>query len=214
MFILNLFVWAQASSTAIPFSTLISLIALWLLIQLPLVYIGSWVGYRYRGAYQHPIAPNATPRQLPAQSSPWAHMGIWHPVSALFPGLVPFFVIFIELMFVFQNLWQDKSGFYYMYGFLAVVSALLVVTVVEVTIVAVYWQLSSEVRPCMMSDYTLTVYRTTTGGGSHFLSGRHLASGSSSIASTTTSISYTLLDSCRASYSSAIRSWHARCMVF
>lgn len=31
MFILNLFVWAQSSSTALPFSTLISLVALWLL---------------------------------------------------------------------------------------------------------------------------------------------------------------------------------------
>lgn len=139
VFILNLFVWAQASSTAIPFGTLIALLALWLLIQLPLVYVGSWYGYVRVGAWEHPVKPNAIPRQIPAQS--------WYTRStqgALLAGLVPFAVIFIELMFVFQSLWQDKSGYYYVFGFLAVVSVILVVTVIETTIVATYIQLCAE----------------------------------------------------------------------
>jgi transmembrane 9 superfamily protein 2/4 len=139
VFILNLFVWAQASSTAIPFGTLIGLVALWLLIQLPLVYVGGWYGFVMVGAWSHPIRANAIARQIPSQS--------WYTKSfqtILFAGFIPFAVIFIELMFVFKSLWQDKSGYYYVFGFLAVVSVILVVTVIEVTIVATYVQLCSE----------------------------------------------------------------------
>jgi transmembrane 9 superfamily protein 2/4 len=140
IFILNFFVWAQASSTAIPFGTLIALVALWLLIQLPLVYVGSWYGYVIVGSWEHPVKPNVIPRQIPAQ--------LWYTKSLqtiLIAGLIPFAVIFIELLFVFKSMWQDKSGFYYVFGYLAVVSAILIITVVEVTVVATYMQLCSEV---------------------------------------------------------------------
>ena len=141
IFILNLFVWAQASSTAIPLSTLFGLGALWLFIQLPLVYVGSWYGVLRSGSYSHPIRATTIPRQIPPQ--PW----YLRPVQcALLAGLVPFAVIFIELLFVFQSMWSDKSGYYYVFGFLAVVFAILIVTIMETTIIAVYIQLCSEVR--------------------------------------------------------------------
>lgn len=63
----------------------------------------------------------------------------------LLAGLVPFAVLFIELMFVFKSVWQDKSGYYYVFGFLSVVSTILIITVSEVTIIATYIQLCSEV---------------------------------------------------------------------
>lgn len=142
LFLLNLFVWAQASSTALPLSTLFGLGALWLFIQLPLVYAGSWYGFLRSGAYSHPIKATPVPRQIPPQ--PW----YLRPVQcALLAGLVPFAVIFIELLFVFQSLWSDKSGYYYVFGFAAVVFGILVVSVMETTIIAVYIQLCSEVSP-------------------------------------------------------------------
>ncbi|KAJ5707417.1 Transmembrane 9 superfamily member 7 [Penicillium malachiteum] len=137
--ILNLFVWAQASSTAIPFGTLIGLLALWLLIQVPLVYLGSWTGYVRAKPWEHPLKTNAIARQIPPQ--PWY---LCSPAGPLLTGLVPFAVLFIELLFVFKNLWQDKSGYYYVFGFLSVVSAVLIVTVIEVTVIATYSQLCSE----------------------------------------------------------------------
>ncbi|KAJ5797381.1 Transmembrane 9 superfamily member 7 [Penicillium pulvis] len=137
--ILNLFVWTQASSTAIPFGTLIGLLALWLLIQVPLVYLGSWVGYVRAKPWEHPLKTNAIARQVPPQ--PWY---LSSPAGPLLTGLVPFAVLFIELLFVFKNLWQDKSGYYYVFGFLSAVSAVLIVTVIEVTVIATYSQLCSE----------------------------------------------------------------------
>ncbi|KAJ4358116.1 uncharacterized protein N0V89_002695 [Didymosphaeria variabile] len=138
IFILNLFVWIQASSTALPLTTLIALVALWLFIQLPLVYIGGWYGYTQVGAYAQPIKANVIPRKVPQQ-------GYTRSVQAiLLAGFIPFMVVFIELMFVFKSLWLDKSGYYYMFGFLSVVGVILGVTVVEVAVVATYVQLCVE----------------------------------------------------------------------
>jgi transmembrane 9 superfamily member 2/4 len=124
----------------LPFGTLVGLASLWLLIQVPLVYLGSWCGYVKSEAWQHPTRTNSIARQIPPQS--------WHTRNlqiVLLAGLVPFAVLFIELMFVFKSMWQDKSGYYYVFGFLSVVSAILIITVSEVTIVATYIQLCSEV---------------------------------------------------------------------
>ena len=140
VFVLNLFVWSQASSTALPFGTLIALVVLWLLIQLPLVHVGSWYGFDRSSPYEHPTKTSSIPRQIPAQ--PWYISRTLY--SVLLAGLVPFAVIFIELLFVFRNMWQDKSGYYYVFGFLTVVSIVHFVTIVEVSIVATYVQLCAE----------------------------------------------------------------------
>lgn len=167
MLILNLFVWAQASSTAIPFGTLIGLLALWLLIQVPLVYIGSWFGFVQATPWEHPLKTNSIARQIPPQ--PWY---LRSPLGPLLTGLVPFAVLFIELLYVFKNLWQDKSGYYYVFGFLSVVSVVLIITVIEVTVIATYNQLCSEVRPPHRGldayeprESRANLPRITTGGG-------------------------------------------------
>ena len=135
-----MFIWAQASSTALPFSTLIALAALWLLIQLPLVYAGSWYGYHRAAVWEHPTKTNIIPRQIPTQH--WYKSTVF---TSLLAGLFPFMVIFVELLFVFRSLWQDKSGYYYVFGFLSVVCIVHIVTVAEVTIVATYFHLCAEV---------------------------------------------------------------------
>lgn len=139
VFILNLFVWAQASSTAIPFGSLLAILMLWLCVQVPLVYAGSSYGYLKAPTWEHPTKTSAIARQIPQQS--WY---IKSMQSILLAGLIPFAVIFIELLFVFQSVWQDKSGYYYVFGFLAVVSLILIVTIAEVTVVTIYIQLCSE----------------------------------------------------------------------
>ena len=138
-FTLNLLVWAQGSSTALPFGTLVGLAALWLLIQVPLVFVGSFVGYYRSQAWEHPTRTSSIARQIPARL--WYTKSI---VPLLAAGFVPFAVIFIELLFIFRSIWQDKSGFYYVFGFLSVVSLVHILTVVEVTIVAMYIFLCSE----------------------------------------------------------------------
>jgi transmembrane 9 superfamily protein 2/4 len=155
IFILNLFVWAQASSTALPFSTLVAIILLWLCIQLPLVYAGSWYGFHRSGGWEHPTKTTVLPRQIPT-TIPWY---IRAPQSILLAGLIPFAVIFIELLFVFQSLWQDKSGYYYVFGFLSLISIILTLVIAEITIVTIYLQLCAE-------DYRWWWSSFCVGGGS------------------------------------------------
>lgn len=52
-FILNLFVWHEESSGAVPFGTLVALLVLWLGISVPLVYLGSYIAFR-KPAIEHP----------------------------------------------------------------------------------------------------------------------------------------------------------------
>jgi transmembrane 9 superfamily protein 2/4 len=42
-FILNLVIWGEKSSGAVPFGTLVALLVLWFCISLPLVYLGRYV---------------------------------------------------------------------------------------------------------------------------------------------------------------------------
>ncbi|KIW11273.1 hypothetical protein PV08_10573 [Exophiala spinifera] len=140
VFVLNLFCWAQASSTALPFTTLMGLACLWLLIQLPLVHLGSYWGYYRSSAWEHPTRTNAIPRQIPAQA--WYAK---HQIGLILgAGLASFAVLFIELIFVFKSLYLDKSSYYYVFGFLSIISALLSVTIAETVIITTYIQLCAE----------------------------------------------------------------------
>lgn len=104
------------------------------------MYAGSYYGYTYTGAWEHPTKTNMIARQIPPQ--PWY---LKPRTSILLAGIIPFAVIFIELLFLFKSLWQDKSGYYYVFGFLAMVCTILILTVIEVTVVATYIQLCCEV---------------------------------------------------------------------
>jgi len=64
--------------------------------------------------------------------------------GTLLTGLVPFAVLFVELLFVFRNLLQDKSGYYYVFGYFSVVCTILIVTISEVAIIVTYSQLCAE----------------------------------------------------------------------
>jgi transmembrane 9 superfamily protein 2/4 len=138
IFVLNLFVWAQASSTAIPFTTLLALLFMWLCISLPLVFVGSYFGFN-REPWEHATRTNMIARQIPPQ--PWYLKTI---PSMVLGGLIPFAVIFIELLFVFKSVWQDKSSYYYMFGFLGLVVGVLLLVVMEISVVATYFLLSAE----------------------------------------------------------------------
>ncbi|EXJ91080.1 hypothetical protein A1O1_04187 [Capronia coronata CBS 617.96] len=140
VFVLNLFTWAQASSTALPFSTLLGLACLWLLIQLPLVHFGSYIGFYRSAVWEHPTRTNAIARQVPPQA--WYTK---HQITlALGAGLVSFAVLFIELIFLFRSLYLDKSSYYYVFGFLSIISALLSITIAETVIITTYIQLCAE----------------------------------------------------------------------
>jgi len=79
------------------------------------------------------------PRQIPDQS--WYMQSLF---SVVIGGILPFGAVFIELFFILSSVWLNQ--FYYVFGFLALVVLILVITCSEISIVLVYFQLCSEVR--------------------------------------------------------------------
>jgi transmembrane 9 superfamily protein 2/4 len=53
-FVMNLILWGNKSSAAIPFSTLVALLALWVGVSVPLTFIGAYFGFRKR-TIEHPV---------------------------------------------------------------------------------------------------------------------------------------------------------------
>ena len=135
-FMMNLILWAESSSAAVPFITLVGLLAMWMLISLPLTFIGAYFGFR-RPILQMPTRTNQIPRQIPEQSiytqpTPGIIMG----------GILPFGCIFIQLFFILNSLWSNQT--YYMFGFLFIVFIILVITCSETTILLCYFHLCAE----------------------------------------------------------------------
>uniref|UniRef100_UPI00398E80D4 transmembrane 9 superfamily member 2 n=1 Tax=Pristiophorus japonicus TaxID=55135 RepID=UPI00398E80D4 len=135
-FLMNLILWGEGSSAAIPFGTLVAVLALWFGISVPLTFIGAYFGFK-KHAIEHPVRINQIPRQIPDQSFytkslPGIVMG----------GILPFGCIFIQLFFILNSIWSHQM--YYMFGFLFLVFIILVITCSEATVLLCYFHLCAE----------------------------------------------------------------------
>ncbi|RWS01640.1 hypothetical protein B4U79_02365 [Dinothrombium tinctorium] len=135
-FVLNLLLWAKGSSAAIPFSTLIALLAMWFGVSLPLTFVGAYFGFKKR-TLEHPVRTNQIPRQIPEQSV------YTQPIPGIvMGGILPFGCIFIQLFFILNSIWSNQM--YYMFGFLFLVFIILIITCSETTILLCYFHLCAE----------------------------------------------------------------------
>jgi transmembrane 9 superfamily protein 2/4 len=117
-FFLNLFLFFQQSSGAVPFGTMLALISIWFVISVPLSFAGSWVGFRAL-ALESPVRTNQIPRQIPPSVT------YLRPIPSMFlAGILPFGAIFVELYFIMDSIWFNQV--YYMFGFLFVVYGIMV----------------------------------------------------------------------------------------
>lgn len=135
-FSLNLLIWSYGSTGAIPFLSMLAILTLWFGISVPLVFLGAYFGYK-KDPIDFPVVTSNIPRQIPEQ--PWyLHVGL----TALLGGILPFGACFVELFFVMSSIWMDQ--YYYVFGFLLVVFAILVVTCAEISVVLCYFSLCAE----------------------------------------------------------------------
>merc|ERR1712224_663294 len=135
-FFLNLLIWGQASAGSVPFATMFALLVLWFGISVPLVFLGSYLGFR-KPAIELPVRTNQMPREIPAQ--PWYMKPIF---TSMMGGVLPFGAVFTELFFIMSSIWQHQI--YYMFGFLVLVLVILIITCAEISIALTYFQLTAE----------------------------------------------------------------------
>ena len=115
---------------------MIALLFMWFGISVPLVFLGAFFGYKAK-LPDPPTRTNEIPRQIPEQA--WYMSGAF---NVLMGGVLPFGAIFIELFFIMTSVWLQR--FYYVFGFLALVILILVITCAEMAIVLCYFQLCNE----------------------------------------------------------------------
>jgi len=134
--ILNIFLHFAGAATAVHFFTLLAIFGLWIAISTPMVFVGSFFGFRAE-KLQVPVKVNQISRYVP--ELPWYANP---PASYLLGGILPFGSVCIELFFIMSALWLHQI--YYMMGFLLVVLLILGATCAEVSIVMTYLQLCAE----------------------------------------------------------------------
>ncbi|VDL61009.1 unnamed protein product [Hymenolepis diminuta] len=101
------------SSGVVSFTTILSILAMWLLVSLPLSLIGALFGFRKR-VITVPTRTNQIPRQVPPQACYTRTLP-----TMLLTGLLPFGCIFIQLFFIFNSIWGQQL--FFMFGFLFLV---------------------------------------------------------------------------------------------
>uniref|UniRef100_A0A0E0LHV7 Transmembrane 9 superfamily member n=1 Tax=Oryza punctata TaxID=4537 RepID=A0A0E0LHV7_ORYPU len=124
-FVLNALIWGDRSSGTVPFTTMTALLLFWFGISVPLVFVGSYLGFKRMLAAateDYPVRTNKIPRPIPEQ--PW----YMNPVMSLF--------------FILTSIWLHQ--FYYIFGFVFLVFAILAVTCTEIAVVLCYFQLCGE----------------------------------------------------------------------
>lgn len=115
---------------------IIRLFLWWLLLDVPLVFVGSLLGFRM-DPYSNPVRTNVLLRQIPEQLwylKPW--------VSIPMGGVLPFGTLVVELIFVAKSIWQQEL--YFVVGFMTAVFLILLITCSELSLVLCYFQLSTE----------------------------------------------------------------------
>ncbi|RLV91619.1 Transmembrane 9 superfamily member 3 [Spathaspora sp. JA1] len=138
--LLNCLVWAKESSTALPFGTVMVLLSLFTLIQCPLAIIGGRYGNnrKFKTTSKNSLSPPLDkPKKIYIQPTNLSWIPAYILRTSVY-GLIPFGIVFVELSFIFQSVWLEKTTFYYMYGFLLVTIIMLMIIIIESTIIAHY----------------------------------------------------------------------------
>eukprot|EP00405_Crypthecodinium_cohnii_P009670 CAMPEP_0206432620 /NCGR_PEP_ID=MMETSP0324_2-20121206/8067_1 /ASSEMBLY_ACC=CAM_ASM_000836 /TAXON_ID=2866 /ORGANISM="Crypthecodinium cohnii, Strain Seligo" /LENGTH=617 /DNA_ID=CAMNT_0053898771 /DNA_START=45 /DNA_END=1898 /DNA_ORIENTATION=- len=135
-FLLNLFIWGAHSTGAVPFTTMFALLVLWFGVSVPLVFFGAYSGFR-KPSIELPVRVSQIPRAIPEQQ--WFSKPLF---TSLVGGILPFGAVFTELFFIMSSIWLHQ--FYYLFGFLALVLVILMVTCAEISIALTYFQLTAE----------------------------------------------------------------------
>lgn len=136
-----------------PFGTLLALVAIWFLVNVPLTLLGSWLGLR-AGGFRSTARVNTIPRQIPP--IPWYLQT--YP-AAILGGFFPFAAALLEIYFVMSSLFGTKI--YYAFGFMALTFLVSALTTAAVAVLLCYFSLSHE-------DYRWHWRALAVGGGSAF----------------------------------------------
>jgi transmembrane 9 superfamily protein 1 len=135
--VVNSVAWYTGSTQALPFTTIILIILIWLCVGFPLTVLGGILGKNGAAPFDAPCRTKAIVREIPSmpcyRSLP-AHMVVG--------GFLPFSAISVELYYIFATVWGREH--YTLYGILFLVYIVLIAVTACISVALSYFQLSSE----------------------------------------------------------------------
>ncbi|XP_059037696.1 transmembrane 9 superfamily member 1 isoform X2 [Mustela lutreola] len=129
--------WANGSTQALPATTILLLLTVWLLVGFPLTVIGGIFGKNNASPFDAPCRTKNIAREIPPQ--PWYKSTLIHMTVG---GFLPFSAISVELYYIFATVWGREQ--YTLYGILFFVFAILLSVGACISIALTYFQLSGE----------------------------------------------------------------------
>ncbi|XP_043914417.1 transmembrane 9 superfamily member 1 [Protopterus annectens] len=129
--------WINGSTQALPATTILLLLTVWLLVGFPLTVIGGIFGKNSAGSFDAPCRTKNIAREIPSQ--PWYKSNIVHMTIG---GFLPFSAISVELYYIFATVWGREQ--YTLYGILFIVFVILLSVSACISIALTYFQLSGE----------------------------------------------------------------------
>lgn len=133
----------HGTSTSLPFTTIMVIFLVWLVVCVPCTILGS---ARARSvntsngkmpSFEAPCKTNRVEREIPP--TPWYRT---LPVHLLITGFLPFSAIYIELHYIFASVWGHRV--YTLFGILTLAFIMLIIVTAFITVALTYFQLASE----------------------------------------------------------------------
>ncbi|XP_077518018.1 transmembrane 9 superfamily member 1-like [Amblyomma americanum] len=129
--------WIYHSTQALPATTVVLLLLVWICCGYPLTLMGGILGKNCAGPFEAPCRAKLIARGVPPV--PWYHS---LPIHCFVGGFLPFSAISVELYYIFSTVWGREQ--YTLYGILLVVAMILFSVTASIAVVLTYFQLSSE----------------------------------------------------------------------
>ena len=138
-FIINCTHWAAGSTQALPFTTILMIMLVYIMVGFPLTAIGGLIARNTTSDFDSPCRTRPQPRIIPPQ--PWYTMIGFH---CFFGGFLPFSAISVELYYIFATVWGREQ--YTLYGVLLLVFFIVLLVSACISVALTYFQVCSDFR--------------------------------------------------------------------
>ncbi len=143
--VVSVFLWvnsvalAHGSTSALPFTAILTVLALFCFLSLPLTVLGGIVAKNYANPdFNAPTRTTKVAREIPTEIP--FYRG--RTFQVLIAGFLPFSAIYIELHYIFASMWGHQI--YTLFGILVLAFILLLIVTSFITVALLYFQLARE----------------------------------------------------------------------
>lgn len=133
---LNVFLSFYGSAKSVSFLTILLTFLLWVCVASPLVFFGSFIGFR-QDTVSVPTRTNQIARVVPEQ-----HSFLNSAISSIASGGLPFSCAVIEIYFLMGAIWMHQ--YYYLMGYLLIIAVLIGITSQLIGVIMCYLRLAGE----------------------------------------------------------------------